>query len=76
MPASLILTLPMLRRLLSKAQGRKEFPKSSKPCHVGINRIALAEYSQMSTHMPRFRSFFKFFVSFSIGKISVQQHEA
>ena len=40
------------------------FKKSSKPCHVGIHWIALAEYSQMSTHVPGFQSFFRFFASF------------
>ena len=38
------LTLPMLRLLTSKAQGHKDFWKTSKPCHVGIHHIALAEY--------------------------------
>ena len=51
----------MLRLLSSKAQGRKDFWKPSKPCHVGIHWIALAEYSQMSTHVPGFQSFFIFF---------------
>ena len=46
------LTLPMLRLLLSKAQGCKHFWKPSKPCHVGIYGIALAEYSQRSTQLP------------------------
>ena len=27
----------------------------SKPCLVGINRIALAEFSQKSFHMPRIK---------------------
>ena len=34
--------------------------KPSKPCHVGIHWIAFTEYSQMSTHMPGFHSFFMF----------------
>ena len=54
------LTLPMLRLLLSKAQDRKDFINLSKPCHVGIHWIALAEYSHMSTHLPGFHSFFRF----------------
>ena len=37
----LSLTLPMLRLLSSKAQGCKDFQKPSKPCRVGIHRIAL-----------------------------------
>ena len=44
-PAGCIITHPMLRLLLSKAQGCKYFCKPSKPCHVGIDCIALAEYS-------------------------------
>ena len=34
----------------------QRFWKTSKPCHVGIHWIALAEYSQMSSHMPGFQS--------------------
>ena len=49
------LTFPMLRLLSSKAQRRKVIWKPSKPCHVGIQWIALAEYSQMSTHKPGFQ---------------------
>ena len=45
------LTLPMLRLLSSKAQGRDDFWKTSKSCHVGSHRMVLAEYSQMSTHV-------------------------
>ena len=47
-----ILTLPMLKQLPSKAQGCKEFGKSSKPCHLEIHGIALAEFSRMSNHGP------------------------
>ena len=49
------LTLPMCWLLSSKAQGCKDLWKSSKPYHVGIHRKPLAEYSQMSTHMPGFQ---------------------
>ena len=49
---SVLLTLPMLRLLSSKAQWCKDFRKTTKPCHVGIHSIALVEYSQMSTYMP------------------------
>ena len=55
------LTLPMLGLLSSKAQGQKDFWKTSKPCHVGIHYIALTEYSQKSTNMPGFQSFFSVF---------------
>ena len=59
----------------SKALGHKDFLKSSKPCHVGIHWIALAEYSEISTHMPGFQSFFRVFESFCIGQISHQKHK-
>ena len=39
-----VLTLPMLRLFSSKAQWRKTFWKTYKPCHVGIHWIALTEY--------------------------------
>ena len=61
-PLSII--FPMLRLHSSEAQGCKDFCKPSKPCHVGIHWIALTEYSQMSTPMPRFESFFSVFASF------------
>ena len=50
----------MLRLLSTEAQGRKDFKKSSKPCHVGIHWIALTEYSQLSTHMTGFSHFYLF----------------
>ena len=49
--------------------------KSPKPCHVGMHWIALTEYSQMSTHVPGFRSFFSFFASFCIDQISHHQQK-
>ena len=52
------LNLPMLRLLSSKALERKDFWNISKPCHVGIHWISLAENSQMSTHMSGFQLFF------------------
>ena len=55
-----LLTIPMLRLLPSKAQGSKDFGKPSKPCHVGIQWRALAEYSQMNTHV--LKSFSHFFL--------------
>ena len=42
----------------------QRFLKPSKPCHVGIHCIALAEYSQMSTHVPGFQPFLRIFASF------------
>ena len=68
-----LLTLPMLRLLSFEAQ--EYFWKLSKPCHVGINWIALAKYSRMSTHLPGFQSYFRIFESFCIGQISHQQHK-
>ena len=71
-----ILTLvPMLRLLFVKRTRMQRFLKTSKPSHVGIQRIALAENSQMSTHVPGVQPFFKFFASFCIGQISHQQHK-
>ena len=69
-----ILTLPMFRLLSSKAQGHKDFWKPSKPCLVGIHMKALAEYSQMSAHLPGFQSLVKVFASLYIGQILHQQH--
>ena len=43
---------------------------SSKPCHVGIHWIALAEYSQMSTHMPGFLSFVSCLHHFVLAKLA------
>ena len=37
------------------------FGKPPKPCHIGICCKALAEYSQMGTHVPGFQSFFSVF---------------
>ena len=50
-----VLTLVMLRLRLSEAQVCKDFFKRPKPCCVGIHWIALAEYSQMNTHVPGFQ---------------------
>ena len=47
--------------ILSKAQELKNLWKLSKPYHLGIHWKALIAFSQMSTHLPRFRSFFSFF---------------
>ena len=75
MDHNLHLTLPMQRLLSSKAQERKDYWNPSKLCHVGIHWKALAEYSQMSTHVPGLQSFFSFFASFRIGQIYQQQHK-
>ena len=64
------LTIPMLRLLSSKAQGCKYFWKISKHCHVGIHWITLHEYSQMSTHVPGFQSFFRFLHYFVLAKLA------
>ena len=71
-----MLTLPMLTLLSSKAQECKILEKPLKPCRLGIHYEALAEYSQMSTHLPGFQYFFGvFFAYFCIGQISPQQHK-
>ena len=53
-----VLTLPIQGLLSSKAQFLKTI------YYVGIHWIALAEYSQMSTHMPGFQIFLRCFASF------------
>ena len=53
--------ITILRPLSSKALGCKDFWKPFIPCLVGIHLKALIEYSQMSTHLPGFRSFFSIF---------------
>ena len=51
------LNLAMLKLLRPKHKNAMIFWKTSKPCHVGIHWIALAEHSHMSTHVPVFQSF-------------------
>ena len=67
-PNTINLTLPML--LSPKAQGCKDFQKPSKSGQVGIHWKALAEYSQMSTHLPGFQSFFTFLQNFALAKLA------
>ena len=64
------LTLPMLRLLSSQAQGRKDFWKPFKPCHVSIHWIALVEYFEMSTHLLGFQSFSGFLHHFVLAKLA------
>ena len=68
------LTLPMLRLLLSKHHRRKDFWKTSKPCHVSIHLKALTECSQMGNHVPGFTGFLDHFVlaKLSTSSISVK----
>ena len=73
LPLVKIVTLPMLRLLSFKAQGCKDLWKPSKSCHVGIHWIALAENSQMSTNMPGFQSFFRFFRHFVLAKLATSR---
>ena len=69
--AATAISLSMLRLLSSKAQDLKNFfYKSSKSCHVGIHWKALSECSQMSTHLPGFRSFFRFWHHFVMAKLA------
>ena len=60
----------MLRLLSSKAQGRKDFGKSSKPCLVGSHLKALDECYQMSTHLPGFQKFSGFLHHFVLAKLA------
>ena len=66
---AIYLTLSMLKLLSSKAQGCKDFWKPSKPSHVGIHWEALAERSQMSTHLSWFQLFFGFLHHFVVAKL-------
>ena len=64
------LTFPMLRLHFSKAQ---DIGKASKPGHVGIHWIALAEYSQMSTHLCQgFSHFLHQFVIAELANSSIR----
>ena len=45
-----------------KHMNAKIYENHLNPIHVGIHWIALKEYSQMSTLVPGFQSFFRFFV--------------
>ena len=60
----------MLRPLSYNTQEYSDFLKASKPCPVGIHWEALAEYSQMSTHVPGFQSFFSFLHHFVLAKLA------
>ena len=42
----------------------------SKPCHFGIHWIALAEYSQMSTHMSGIQEMFRYLDHFAVSKLA------
>ena len=53
-----------------KAQERKDFLKPSKPCHIDIHCKVLAEYPQISTHVPGFHSFFRIFAFFVLAKVA------
>ena len=61
--------------LSSNAQKSKKLWKSSKTCYVGIHLKALTEYFQMSTNLPGFQSFSRYFAYFCIGQISHQQNK-
>ena len=58
----ILLTLP----IMSKSTMMQIF----KPCHVGIHWIVLAEFSQMSTHVPGFQSFLRFLHHFVLAKLA------
>ena len=63
----------MLRLLLSKAQGRKDFWKPFKPCHVDIHISSWV----LSDEYPctTVSTFIRFFASLCIGQSSHQQHK-
>ena len=59
----------MLRLLPAEAQGCQDLWKPFKPCracHVGIHWMALAEFFQLTTHVPGFQSVFMFLHHFAI----------
>ena len=62
------INLLMLRLLSPKALRWKDIWKPSKPCYVGIRWIALTGYSQISTHVLGFQSFFRFLHHFVLAK--------
>ena len=75
----ILLTISSLT-LWSKPYGAVGFyrrkPKAAKVFEKhGIHEITLAKYSQMSTHVPGFQSYFRGFASFCIRQISHQQHK-
>ena len=69
-PVKQRLTLLMPRLLSFEAQKFKNLWKLSQPSHVGIHRKALAEYYQMSTHVPGFQSFIAFCHHFMLTKLT------
>ena len=58
------------RRFSKILSNAKNFWKPSKPCHVGIHWKALAEYFQLSTHLPGFQSFSGFLHHFVLAKLA------
>ena len=71
-----LLTLPMTRLISSKAQGCKDVSKPSKSCHFGIHGKALAEHSQMSTHMLGFHEYFRFLRHYALDKLATSSIRA
>ena len=51
------LTLPMLRLLLPKAKGCKDFWKPAKPCHIGNLSLSTLRWVPMSQGFSRFSGF-------------------
>ena len=64
----------MLRLLSFKAQRREDFSSQSKPCHIGIHWIALAEdlYEYLCAMVS---VIFQALASFRNGQIIHQQHK-
>ena len=54
----------------SKEKWCNFFKKATKHWHVGIHWKGLTEYSQMSTHLPGFPYFFRFFHHFVMDKLA------
>ena len=70
-----LLTLPMLRLLSPKEKARKDFQKSSKPCHVGIHWIALADWELIDEWPCARVCHSSALASFCISQISQQQQK-
>ena len=58
----------MMLNLFYPSHSSTEMWQLPKPCHVGTHWKALAEYSQVSTHLPGFQSFLRILYHFVLVK--------
>ena len=68
-PSNILFNPSNAEATFAKAQGNKKVWKPTKSSHVGIYWKALAEYSQMSTHMPGSHFLKVFLHHFSLVKL-------